>query len=66
MSNPQSQDEILTQYQDQKTPVHVFLISGIKLVGVINAHDDHAVCLENPSSFQLVYKHAISTVAPQV
>ena len=48
--------------QDQ-VPVSIFLISGIKLHGVVAGHDEEVILLKNTIT-QLVYKHAISTVVP--
>lgn len=45
--------------------MHIFLVNGIKLQGVILAQDSQAIALEHKGSFQLVYKRAISTIAPQ-
>ncbi len=47
----------------EQVPVSVFLMSGIKLHGVIDAHDEHMVMLKNAIT-QMVYKHAISTIVP--
>lgn len=47
-----------------KTPVALFLVKGVKLQGVITAFDNFSVQLRRGGSTQLVYKHAISTIAP--
>ena len=47
----------------EKVPVSIFLISGIKLHGMIGEVDDHVIMLKNTIT-QMVYKHAISTVVP--
>jgi len=55
------QDGFLQQFQDDKTQVHIFLISGIKLVGRIVNFDQYSIELNNGTS-QVVFKRAISTV----
>lgn len=62
-SNHQLQNSFLDELQKEKVPVSVFLINGIKLHGIIDAHDEHVIMLKNAIT-QMVYKHAISTVVP--
>lgn len=47
----------------EKIPVAIYLVSGIKLQGQIEAFDECVILLKNSVS-QIVYKHAISTVVP--
>ena len=44
--------------------VTIFLVSGIKLEGIITSFDTSTVTLRGPNNTQLVYKHAISTILP--
>lgn len=48
----------------ERTKVFIYLISGIKLVGMISGYDPHTITLNNDFSLQLVYKQAISTIIP--
>jgi host factor-I protein len=48
---------------DNQVTVSVFLMSGIKLHGVIEQVDDDVILLKDAIT-QMVYKHAISTVVP--
>lgn len=57
------QDSFLQELRKEKIPVSVFLINGIKLHGVVDNFDEHAIMLKNAVT-QMVYKHAISTVVP--
>lgn len=57
------QDPFLTKLCKEKVPVSIFLVSGIKLQGKIEAFDQSTILLQN-SVRQMVYKHAISTVVP--
>ena len=60
----QSQDGFLEEARRQRTPLTLFLKTGIRLQGVIQAHDRFCVLLVRGDQSQLVYKHAISTIAP--
>ena len=42
----------------------IFLVSGIKLEGIITSFDTSTVTLRGSNNTQLVYKHAISTILP--
>ena len=44
--------------------VTIFLVSGIKLEGIITSFDTSTVTLRGSNNTQLVYKHAISTIFP--
>src|SRR5271163_3801959 len=56
------QDTFLNTVRKDKTPITIFLVSGIKLTGKIRSFDKFSVLLENNSQEQLIYKHAISTI----
>jgi len=58
------QDVFLNNVRKNKTPVTVYLISGVKLQGIITWFDNFSVLLRPDANTQLVYKHAISTVMP--
>ena len=64
MSKGQSlQDPFLNTLRNERVPVSIFLVNGIKLQGQIESFDQFVVLLKNTVS-QMVYKHAISTVVP--
>lgn len=58
------QNDFLDDIKSAKTAVTVFLINGVKLQGIITAHDDEGLLLRRDGHTQLVYKHAISTIMP--
>ena len=58
------QDVFLNHVRKNKISVTVFLVSGVKLQGIINWYDNFSILLKRDSHTQLVYKHAISTVMP--
>jgi RNA chaperone Hfq len=49
---------------DNHKLVTIFLISGIKLEGIITSSDSNTLTLKGTNNIQLVYKHAISTILP--
>lgn len=57
------QDPFLNALRKDRVPVSIFLVSGIKLQGQIEAFDQFVILLKNTVS-QLIYKSAISTVVP--
>ena len=60
------QKEFLEKLRAEHASVSVYLVSGIKLVGAIKAFDDYALVLTASSSEQLIYKHGIATIVPNV
>ena len=48
---------------DEKTPVFIFLVNGIKLHGTIQSFDNYVLAVQGDVT-QIVFKHAISTVMP--
>ena len=48
----------------QNIPVTLFLVNGFQLRGVITGFDCFVVVLESEGKQQVIYKHAISTIAP--
>ena len=59
------QDIFLNSLRKTKTPVTMFLVNGVMLQGRIAAFDLFCILLERDDHYQLVYKHAVSTVQPQ-
>ena len=57
------QDTFLNTVRKDKSPITIYLVSGVKLTGKIRSFDKYSVLLENNSQEQLIFKHAISTVA---
>jgi len=60
------QDVFLNYLRKNKTPTTVFLVNGVKLQGIVTWFDNFSVLLRREAHSQLVYKHAISTVMPNV
>ncbi|MES2906235.1 MAG: RNA chaperone Hfq [Pseudomonadota bacterium] len=58
------QDTFLNSVRKGKVPVTIFLVNGVKLLGVVTWFDNFCVLLRREGQVQLVYKHAISTIMP--
>lgn len=58
------QDLFLLRARRDKVPVTVFLMNGFQMRGVITGFDAFVVILDSEGRQQVIYKHAISTIAP--
>ena len=58
------QDAVLGEVRREKIPVTLFLMNGFQLRGTIAGFDSFVVVLVSDGKQQMIYKHAISTVAP--
>ena len=47
----------------ERSSITLYLMSGVKLTGRIRSFDKYSVVLETNNQEQLIFKHAISTVA---
>ena len=64
MSELNLQDAILNEVRREKIPVTLFLMNGFQLRGIITGFDSFVVVLVTDGKQQMIYKHAISTLAP--
>ena len=58
------QDAILREVIRDKVPLTLFLMNGFQLRGIITGFDSFVVVLVSDGRQQMIYKHAISTLAP--
>ena len=58
------QEIFLMHARKQNIPVTMFLVNGFQLRGVITGFDCFVVILDSEGKQQVIYKHAISTIAP--
>ena len=58
------QDAILNEVVRDKVPLTLFLMNGFQLRGTITGYDSFVVVLVSEGKQQMIYKHAISTLAP--
>ena len=58
------QEAILREVRKDKVPVTLFLMNGFQLRGIVTGYDSFVVVLVSEGKQQMIYKHAISTLAP--
>ena len=58
------QDAILNEVRRDRVPVTLFHMNGFQLRGIITGFDSFVVVLVTDGKQQMIYKHAISTLAP--
>ena len=58
------QDAILKECIREKVPLTLFLMNGFQLRGIVTGFDSFVVVLVSDGRQQMIYKHAISTLAP--
>lgn len=59
------QDIFLNHARKDNVPVTLFLMNGFQLRGTISGFDCFVVVLDSEGKQQIIYKHAISTIAPE-
>jgi host factor-I protein len=57
------QDTFLNTARKERSSITIYLMSGVKLTGRIRSFDKYSLVLETNNQEQLIFKHAISTVA---
>lgn len=65
MQKSNIQDLFLSRARRSKANVTMFLMNGYQLRGVIAGFDQFVVVLNSDNKQQVIYKHAISTIAPE-
>ena len=58
------QEAILKECRKEHVPLTLFLMNGFQLRGIITGFDSFVVVLVSDGKQQMIYKHAISTLAP--
>lgn len=58
------QDLFLLRARQDRVPVTLFLMNGFQMRGTITGYDPFVVVLDSDGRQQIIYKHAISTIAP--
>ena len=64
MTDQSLQEAILAEVCQEKIPVTLFLMNGFQLRGTVTGYDNFVVVLVTDGKQQMIYKHAISTLAP--
>lgn len=60
------QDAFLNQLRRESIPVTIYLVNGVQIRGFVRGFDNFTVVFESDGRQMMIYKHALSTVAPQV
>ena len=60
------QDQFLNSARRDRTPLTVFLMNGFQMRGVVTGFDAFVILLQSEGRQQMIYKHAVSTIAPSV
>ena len=60
------QDSFLNKVRKEKMSVTIFLVHGVKLQGIVTWFDTFSILLKRDNHVQLVYKHSISTIMPNM
>lgn len=58
------QDTYLKHLQTTKTPVTIFLVTGVQIRGVITSADNYTIEMNVEGRQQILYKQMVSTIAP--
>lgn len=58
------QDKALNTIRVKKIPVTIILVNGVQLKGLIFSYDRFVIIVNVNGIFQMVYKHAVSTIIP--
>ena len=58
------QDLGLLGIRQDRLPVTLFLMNGFQMRGIVTGYDPFVVVLDSDGRQQVIYKHAISTIAP--
>lgn len=58
------QDTFLNLMRREKRSVIIYLVNGVQLRGQVKGFDNFTVLLDRGDKVQLVYKSAITTIAP--
>ena len=58
------QDSFLNQIRKENIPVTIYLVNGFQLKGVVKGFDNFTIILDVEGKQQMIYKHAVSTIAP--
>ena len=58
------QDLFLNQTRKDRQSVTLFLMNGFQMRGIVTGFDAFVILLQSDGKQQMIYKHAISTIAP--
>lgn len=56
------QDGFFYALRRESRPVHIYLVTGKRLTGILRRFDRYALVLESHGAENLIYKHAVASV----
>lgn len=65
-NNINLQDVFLNKVRKENIAITIFLVNGYQLKGYVKGFDNYTIVLISEGKQQLIYKHAISTIAPSI
>jgi len=63
VDNLNVEDHFINGLLERGSPISVFLMSGVCLVGQLVSHDSNCIILKYRGNQQLIYKIAIATIS---
>lgn len=60
----QLQEQVLQNLVREECEITVYLMNGFQIKGVLKAYDNSTLLVSNRLKEQLIFKHAVSTIAP--
>ena len=60
------QDLFVLSARRSRVSVTIFLVNGFQMRGIITGFDAFVIVLVSEGRQQMIYKHAVSTIAPSV
>ena len=58
------QERFLNQLRTEKIQATFYLVNGFQIKGIIKSFDPYTILIASNGMEQLVFKHAVSTIAP--
>ena len=65
-NNINLQDIFLNKVRKENISITIFLVNGYQLKGHVKGFDNYTIVLDSEGKQHLIYKHAISTITPNV
>jgi host factor-I protein len=56
------QDQLLYQARKEKLNLKIYLLRGLMLQGKVYSYDQYSILILGMGRYQLIFKHAISTI----
>lgn len=60
------QDNFLNRTRKENIGITVYLVNGYQIKGLVKGFDNYTIILDSDGKQQLIYKHAISTIIPNI